>query len=634
MKNLRFTVTGAKPGANGIVPLARWELGALLELAGASPETIGAFSTNTIMFMSGGWQSWSPGWELAPGESNPAKVRLIPQLRKLSAAPWDCTRSGNAPQKTANKDEAEASFLMYLRAGSHYLAIASVMETPGWPPVCFSVSKDRQTIRAGVYASENAGASQNSAGAELRIFTANGYFDFKDKLKKIYESGDRFSSLSFLGSGTAGLDFRPGGYASWYNHYTKIDESIILSDLEGLLKTDNLIALRYLKRGEPAVFQIDDGWERAVGEWEIDRVKFPGGLAGIAAQIEKAGMIPGIWLAPFLLTKKSRVFREKPHWLLKENKRPVQAGWNPNWDGIYYCLDISRDDVLEYLRSIINEVIDEWGFRYLKLDFLYAGFLPGDYSGSPAGEENAAAPWSRAAEYYERAVALLTGRTANAAGLPLAYLGCGLPLGSSYRHFPLSRIGTDTKESWDYTAAKFLRHEGRPSALLCLRDTIGRSFMNGTLYVNDPDVIFLRSENCALAETEKELIALVNFLLAGQILCSDNCFALTKDDLALAKRINALYDELAGDEYGAVRIAKDLYYLESRSKTVSGIINLSDKAFAFNKDSNAGTGRPSPDAKQFSGGTWLVDHRLNGESLFAPRSISVYKSSYFTVTSS
>jgi alpha-galactosidase len=251
----------------------------------------------------------------------------------------------------------------------------------------------------------------------------------------------------------------------------------------------------------------------------------------------------------------------------------------------------------------MNKAIDEWGFRYLKLDFLYAGFLPGSHEHGTA------------AEHYERAIALLTEKTANTTGHPVAYLGCGLPLGSSYRHFPLSRIGTDTKESWDWPAAKLIRHEGRPSALLSLRDTIGRSFMNGTVFINDPDVIFLRSVNCTLSETEKELIALVNYLLASQIFCSDNFYALSKQDLSFTVMINELYEELQNDEYGATLLEKDVYRLESRSGKITGIINLSSRPFSMQAAQ-----------AQFSGGLWLVDHRLKSERHeFAPHSISVYK---------
>jgi alpha-galactosidase len=603
MKTLRLNLKDrpeGKPDKSGVLPLVDWKLTELLDLAGAGEDDRRSFETETLMLYAGPWQSWSPGWELAPGERFFPKVRLIPLLRKLSAAPWDMGPNGNAPRKTASNlsssGEVTGSFIMYLRAGNRYLVVADVSES-GMPPVCFFISRDRQLIRAALYVGAENVPNENLV-AELRVFMAHGYFNFKDEIKNLYYD-DRFKPLEFLCKGQTGVGFRPGGYCSWYNHYTKIDEKTILSDLEGLVSTDNLISLRYLKKGMPGIFQIDDGWELAVGDWEIDSVKFPRGLKYVAERIEAAGLIPGLWLAPFLLTRKSRLFRERPEWLFSIKRgKPVEAGWNPNWDGVFYCLDLSRDDVTEYLRSLMNRVIDDWGFRYIKLDFLYAGFL--------SGENNR----GRVAEYYERAVALLTERTKNAAGLPLACLGCGLPLGASYRHFPLSRIGTDTKESWDWPIAKFIRHEGRPSALLSLRETISRSFMNGTVYINDPDVVFLRSENCALNETEKECIALVNFLFAGQIMCSDNFSALCKTDLSLIKRINNLSDGLEGDEYGATALEKDVFLLESRSGKISGLINLRNKPF-----------RLPADSELFSGGTWLVDHRK--AMGFEPHSISV-----------
>jgi len=600
-----------KPDENGLLPLACWKLQELLDFAGAGEDDRRSFETETAMLYAGPWQSWSPGWELPPGEQFFPGVRFIPLLRKQSAAPWDIKPNGNAPRISASKHrfagEVTGSFIMYLRVGSRYLVIADAAKSNA-PPVCFFISKDRQLIRAALYVGKRRARLRtepprnDSTVAELRVFLAHGYFNFKDGIKNIYYD-DRFKPLEFLGKGQPAAYFRPGGYCSWYNHYTGIDEKIILSDLEGLFTTDNLIALRYLKKGLPAVFQIDDGWEVAVGDWEVNSARFPRGLKYIADRIENAGLIPGLWLAPFLLTRRSRIFRERPEWLLSERGRPVEAGWNPNWDGVFYCLDLSREDVTEYLRSLMNRIIDGWGFRYIKLDFLYAGFLSGENGG-------------RTAEHYEKAIALLTERTRNAAALPLAYLGCGLPLGASYRHFPLSRIGTDTLERWDWLSAKFIRHEGRPSALLSLRETISRSFMNGTIYINDPDVVFLRSFNCGLKEIEKECIALVNFLFAGQIMCSDNFRTLGEADLLLIRRIQELYEKLDGDEYGAKALEKDVFLLESRSGRVSGLINLKNAPFHL-----------AADAGRFGGGAWLVDHRLgtSGENSisFAPHSVSV-----------
>jgi len=605
MKTLKFALKDRNeemPDENGLLSLACWKLTELLDIAGAGEDDHRSFETETVMLYAGPWQSWSPGWELPPGERFFPKVRLIPLLRKQSAAPWDIKPNGNAPRKSASKlrfaGEVTGSFIMYLRAGSRYLVIADSSKS-GMPPVCFFISKDRRMVRAALYVGANSRAKnlQNeNIVSELRVFLAQSYFNFKDGIKNIYYD-DRFESLEFLGKGQPVASYRPGGYCSWYNHYTGINEKIILSDLDGLLKTDNLIALRYLKKGLPAVFQIDDGWEKAVGDWEVNGARFPRGLKYIAEKIENSGLIPGLWFAPFLLTRRSRLFRERPEWLLSERGRPVKAGWNPNWDGVYYCLDLSREDVMEYLRSLMDRIIDGWGFRYIKLDFLYAGFLSGENGGGTA-------------EHYEKAIALLTERKRNAAALPLAYLGCGLPLGASCRHFPLSRIGTDTLERWDWRLAKFIRHEGRPSALLSLRETISRSFMNGTVYINDPDVVFLRTANCALDETEKECIALVNFMFAGQIMCSDNFRALEKADLLLIKRIQELYEKLDGDEYGAKALEKDIFLLESRSGKISGLINLKNTPF-----------RPDADSRLSGGGTWLVDHRK--AMGFAPHSISI-----------
>jgi alpha-galactosidase len=414
-----------------------------------------------------------------------------------------------------------------------------------------------------------------------------------------------------------------------------------------LPKTDNILKIGFIDKGKPLVFQIDDGWERAVGEWEIDARKFPNGLRAVADRIEDAGFVPGLWLAPFIVTKKAWVFNKKPQWLLRKKSNAghkgkkgsadlVVAGFNHLWDGQYYCLDLSREDVLDYIKSLMDRAIDEWGFRYLKIDFLYAGLLSGDFA-------NGGSPY----EHYERACSIITSRTCSAPppalfadnfapdssggrpspaptarlgnpspfdlsaptggfvpaapAKPVAYLGCGAPLGPSCRHFPLSRIGADTREEWDWTLVKLLGHVGRPSAYISLKDTIGRSFMDNAIYCNDPDVVFLRTKNCKLTQNEKETIALVNFLLAGQIMFSDDPSDLTDDDIALSRRINALCEALADDEYGAVRIAKDIYRLTSRSGNIAGIINLSNKPY-----------HAKPAAEGELHGEYLLDRRIRG----------------------
>ncbi|MDR0450480.1 MAG: alpha-galactosidase [Treponema sp.] len=633
--HLRFSAGGnpasLAPGKkSGALVIGSWSFDEILSLACDSLPVLNrsrggglksgedfraAFGKGPLFIHSGGWQSWSAGWELCPGESLPRRVLILPELIKLTG------RDGGRPEP----GEITGHFIVYLRAGEAYLCLASMEGGAGGflrpgekalAPLSFRINRKKRRLSAEIFCPGKKWRAGETL-AELRVFAAGSYFDFKDTLAALYRQEGRFKSLSFLYPKNAPRDrvyrqagSQPGGYESWYNRYTRIDEKTILEDLESLGKTENLLKLRYLDRGDTLVFQIDDGWERAVGDWEIDGGRFPGGLKSLAEKIEKASLVPGLWIAPFIVTRRARIFREKPEWLLRDRRgRPVSAGFNHLWDGRYYCLDLSRPDVLDYIGSLIGRAIEEWGFRYLKIDFLYAGMLSGLHAEGGA-----------VYEHYEKACEILVSRTKNSAGLPVAYLGCGGPLGPSYSRFPLFRIGADTREEWDWNLVKFMGHVGRPGAYLNIKNTIGRSFLNGTVFLNDPDVVFLRSANCALTENEKELIGLVNFLLAAQIMSSDDPARLSGEDLALAGRLSRLYDALAGDEYGALSLEKDVYLLISRSGKTTGLINLRGRPFTLERKN----------AKKlcaaFAGGKFLADHRLGekrGGFVFDSRSITL-----------
>jgi alpha-galactosidase len=604
---------GFENGSPGMsIPIDLWTFDELAALAGLNAEDRAAFiSADRLTVQCGGWLSWSAGWELAKNENLPRRVLFLPLLRKLT------NREGDSLEpKPPVPLEAEAlklpvenwisgHFIIYLRVDNRYLCIAS-RDGGALPPVSFRIHREARLVIAEVFCPGKTWKLQDML-AELVIFSAAGYFNFKDTLRCFYRQENAFKKIEFL----RGSDGRhPGGYESWYNHYTSISEKVILEDLDALGKTDNIVKLDFLDRQRPAVFQIDDGWEKNVGEWDVNTRRFPGGLAPLVKRIEEAGYIPGLWFAPFLVTRKSRIFTERPGWLLRhKNKQEVAAGFNHLWDGEFYCLDLSRKDVLDYLDRIIGRAVDEWGFRYLKMDFLYAGFFSGAFSGGGS-------PY----EHYEEACAILTARTKTASGLPVTYLGCGCPLGPSYRHFPLSRIGADTREHWDWKLPRLLGHTGGPGAYINLMDTIGRSYLNGTVYHSDPDVIFLRSKKCSLTENEKELIALVNFCLGSQIMLSDDPRQMAPADIALTRRLIKLLDILAGDEYGAVRLDRNIFHLESRSGKTAGLINLENRPWHLKKEK-----APALFAAFGRGKVLTSRHPKNGpgEMVFAPHTITI-----------
>jgi alpha-galactosidase len=132
------------------------------------------------------------------------------------------------------------------------------------------------------------------------------------------------------------------GWTSWYNYYTSINEDIIMKNLKAL--HDEKIQLN--------IFQIDDGYQHAVGDWLDINDKFPSGLKKVADEISGCGYKPGLWISPFICEKKSYVFKNHPEWLLKDGRgRLVKAGWNPNWSGTFYSLDFYNEGFREYLKK-------------------------------------------------------------------------------------------------------------------------------------------------------------------------------------------------------------------------------------------------------------------------------------------
>ena len=154
----------------------------------------------------------------------------------------------------------------------------------------------------------------------------------------------------------------PRVWCSWYSLYHAIDEPVLhkIFDEFGDLPFD--------------VLQVDDGWQVDIGDWEANQ-KFPSGMNALAEKIKSTGRRAGLWLAPLIATKSSKLFREHKDWFLRDERgRFVSAGFN--WGHPLYALDTTHPDVSSWLVALMKQV-RAWGFDYLKLDFLYAGALKG-----------------------------------------------------------------------------------------------------------------------------------------------------------------------------------------------------------------------------------------------------------------
>ena len=432
-----------------------------------------AMAEDEKLFMNG-YQTWTECPELSKWDKQRGTDR-IPQFL-LDKYAFDRYGDYYFVRYSKQKGCSHGFSYCYFRRGAHYRLVASLDETPGYTIFYYDAKAAALRIER-----DCAGVRHNGgAFAAFDLFFAEGTEN------EVFDAW--FAALGCR----ARTGRKLAGYSSWYNRYQKIDEAGIQQDLDGCKSL--------FKPGD--LFQIDDGWEPKVGDWlETDPAKFPHGLRGLADAAHADGFLAGLWLAPFVCEKESALYRDHPDWLLQINGAPwcCGGGWSSS-----YALDIDNPAVQDYLKRVFDRVLNEWGFDLVKLDFLYGA--------APFGNERE----SRAAR-MQRAMALLRDWCGDK-----LILGCGVPVMPAFGVVDYCRIGCDVGLDWDDVWYMRLFHRERISTRQSIGNTIFRRQLNGRAYGSDPDVFFLREENCKLTAAQKTTLATVNALFSGILLTSDD----------------------------------------------------------------------------------------------------------------
>ena len=493
MPKLYYTITGeGKDGPVSVAGAAEgvWEipggekdgyrfmlLKAEPELPACTLETVTAelpiqMQEDEFLFMNG-WQAWS----YCPEQTKTGKTRGLnglpgPLVKYFGLDRYADYHYTAYPNKTGLMQGVS---YLYFRNGETYRLIASLDEEPGYTHFTYNAKLNKLTIRRDCAGLKTEGKYKAldlyfGVGSEKEVF--DGWFDAMDISPRTKEPIT--------------------GYSSWYNRYENISQETILSDLEG--------AAGLLKPGD--VFQIDDGWEPAVGDWlEADPVKFPDGMKAMADVIHEKGFKAGLWLAPFAACKKSALYEEHPQWFYFHKHEPWYAGIN--WGG-FYALDFDHPEVQAYIRETFRKVFDEWGFDLVKLDFLYAAAPYGNAKETRAGRMIRAMRFIR-----------------EVCGDKLI-IGCGVPLMPVFGLVDYCRISCDVGLDWNDNALMQKIHRERVSTKQAIENAIYRRQLDGRAFGADPDVFYLRDENIKLTTEEKKLLA-INCALFGTVhLCSDD----------------------------------------------------------------------------------------------------------------
>jgi len=341
------------------------------------------------------------------------------------------------------------------------------------------------------------------------------------------------------------------GWTSWYNYYQNITEDIILQ---------NLAAASTLSP-KMDVFQIDDGYQTAVGDWlSVDPVKFPHGMKAIADAIKAQGSIPGLWMAPLVAQRDSQLVKDHDDWILKDSMgNPEWAG--SGWGG-FYCLDLEKQEVKDYIRACFKVVLNEWGFDLVKLDFLYAAAL-GHNPNKTRGQRMA-----EAMDFLRDCVK------------DKMILGCGVPLGSAFGKVEYCRIGPDVSLDWKGNWYSNLIHRERVSTSNAILNAIGRRHLDKRAFLNDPDVFLLRNTNIQMNASQKKVLAEVNRIFGSLLFTSDLISDYDQDQKDLLIKTYGLTEKKILSVTYPIKNGVIVSYLESGTSH-KAYLNLGKKALRF-----------------------------------------------------
>ena len=157
------------------------------------------------------------------------------------------------------------------------------------------------------------------------------------------------------------------------------DRMILLNSWEGVYfdinqeRMDQMMADVADMGGE--LFVMDDGWfgtkykrnkdNAALGDWDVDTTKLPGGIEGLIASAKKHGIKFGIWLEPEMTNTQSVLYEKHPDWVLRSMNRDLKPGRG----GTQLVLDLCNPRVQDFVFDVVDRLMTRYpDIAYIKWD--------------------------------------------------------------------------------------------------------------------------------------------------------------------------------------------------------------------------------------------------------------------------
>lgn len=305
------------------------------------------------------------------------------------------------------------------------------------------------------------------------------------------------------------------GWCNWFYTLDAFDEKEILRNASFASKILKPYGLEYI--------QIDEGFQTTHGEWQSNN-RFPHGLKWLCDSIKVLGLKPGIWLAPFVISENSVVYKNHPEWLIQdENGTPKRIGPWPNEETDWYksenpkryCLDISQPDAEKWYAALVDTVANLWGFEMIKVDFVAWTVFSANRFHNPS-----ASP----AQVYSKAMEIMR----KVAGENCHILDCGPGL-INFKNINSMRIEYD--QNYGYATEAWKQYFEGPSSSAGAAGK--RYYFHDKIWVNDIDHICLDLLPTLNAQAAATLIA----LSGGNVISGDRLMDLSESKIDILKKV-------------------------------------------------------------------------------------------------
>ncbi|MBR4016803.1 MAG: alpha-galactosidase [Oscillospiraceae bacterium] len=226
----------------------------------------------------------------------------------------------------------------------------------------YLVNHESETVTLTVFSSAKATHRLDMApGRVLYDEWYLGNTDHADDIERIFEKYTKVLRTKLpVNYGSTNINRDNLIWGTWNDGiYRNISEDMILRET------------RYLKENFPTMrwIQLDDGYhpypvQEAVGisvpyegEDGVDHNKFPNGLRYLTDSIREIGLRPALWIGLKVPTI-TKLYKERPEWFCDYSYRAP-----------FGVLDVSREDVREYMTYAANVLCRQYGFEAVKHDF-------------------------------------------------------------------------------------------------------------------------------------------------------------------------------------------------------------------------------------------------------------------------